>query len=167
MANAAEPLEIRPAQTSDCATLTRISFAAKRHWKYPEDYFEVWREELTITPEYIASNRVFVACRAAEAVAYYSLVQVEESFRAGAAEIEAGDWLDHMFVAPGHMGQGVGRQMAEHLQRFCLAEGIKTLRLLADPNAAGFYRKCGAVFIKYVPSNIPGRAVAYFEWKFM
>jgi len=34
------------ADTSDAPFLTQISFASKRHWQYPEEWIEKWREVL-------------------------------------------------------------------------------------------------------------------------
>jgi maltose O-acetyltransferase len=48
---------IRKARPEECVTLTDISFAAKHFWNYPEKYFETWKEELTITKEYIRRNK--------------------------------------------------------------------------------------------------------------
>lgn len=49
---------IRRAEDKECNTLTSISFAAKRYWKYPEEYFDIWKDELTITEDYINQNEV-------------------------------------------------------------------------------------------------------------
>lgn len=43
---------IRPANIDDNKTLTGISFTSKSFWSYPESYFEIWNEELTIIAEY-------------------------------------------------------------------------------------------------------------------
>jgi len=41
-------IQIIEAQEEDCESLTTIAFAAKRHWQYPESYYELWEDELTI-----------------------------------------------------------------------------------------------------------------------
>jgi len=46
-------LVIRQAKRTESGDLTSISFASKRYWNYPEEYFDVWKKELTITPGYI------------------------------------------------------------------------------------------------------------------
>ena len=46
-------IEIRQAQPIDSELLTEISFAAKKHWNYPDNYYDLWRDELTITKDYI------------------------------------------------------------------------------------------------------------------
>lgn len=54
-------ITIRQAKDIESDILTAISFAAKRYWDYPEKYFTIWKEELTITSNYINDNIVFIA----------------------------------------------------------------------------------------------------------
>lgn len=51
---------MRSARKCDADSLTRVSFASKGHWPYPRTYFEIWKDELTIAPDYIEKNVVFV-----------------------------------------------------------------------------------------------------------
>jgi len=51
---------IRPAKTKEAEILTRISFASKRYWDYPEEYYVIWNDELTISLDFIDKNDVFV-----------------------------------------------------------------------------------------------------------
>lgn len=44
---------IRRARPADARALTRAAHAAKRHWKYPEDWSRLWRDGLTVTPEFV------------------------------------------------------------------------------------------------------------------
>ena len=157
--------EIRSARGSDSEQLTQISFASKRHWQYPDSYLDVWREELTITPTYIEENLVYVAERRGNTIGYYSLVDVDAAFWAGQTYIEEGAWLEHMFIEPSHIGKGIGTLLMKHAEQVCSDRNIFTVRILADPNAKGFYEKSGAIFVRDVPSNIEGRTVAYFKWQ--
>ena len=54
-------IEIRRAQPNDAELLTAIAHAAKRHWNYPQDWIDQWKPDLTITPQFISENEVFVA----------------------------------------------------------------------------------------------------------
>ena len=49
-------VEIRPAQRTDADTLTAIAHAAKRSWRYPEEWIRLWSNELTVTPDFIERN---------------------------------------------------------------------------------------------------------------
>ena len=153
---------IRRAEPSEHEELTRISFAAKRYWNYPEQYFDIWKDELTITEKYIEDNLVFVAEKKGEAAAYYSVVEVKQEFFAGETKVEKGFWLEHMFVLPKFIGSGIGRLMYEHAKKVCREKRINEFRIFADPNAKGFYQKMGAVYIEERPSSIEGRTVGLF-----
>ena len=91
-------LILRPALPEEAATLTGIAHAAKRHWGYPEHWIQHWHADLTISPEFISNNQVYVAEDAGKVVGFYALIIRE-------ARTE----LDHLWVAPDHLGQGVGK----------------------------------------------------------
>ena len=60
-ASEAESLRIRRAAPEDAASLTQIAHEAKRHWGYPEHWIKHWQDDLTISPDFIVANQVFVA----------------------------------------------------------------------------------------------------------
>lgn len=124
---------IRPALVADAAELTRIAQAAKRHWGYPEHWLQHWRDDLTITPDYVAANRVFVAEGDAALLGFYALIMGEEK-----AE------LDHIWVLPAHIGTGVGKELFLHAMKVAAGERVSEVEILSDPNAEGFYSKMGA-----------------------
>jgi GNAT superfamily N-acetyltransferase len=158
-------IKIRKAKPQEHEILTEISFAAKRYWDYPQEYFDVWKDELTISEDYIKNNIVFAAEADATLAAYYSVVEVKQDFMAGRTKVEKGFWLEHMFVLPKFIGGGIGGALYAHMKDFCNDNGIAELRIFADPNAKGFYEKMGAVYIEERPSSIEGRTVSLFMEK--
>ena len=52
---------IRRAKPSEAEILTRISFESKAHWGYPEAWFAIWDDELTISTTDIQNNDTFSA----------------------------------------------------------------------------------------------------------
>lgn len=154
---------IRRAVASDSAALTAISFAAKHYWPYPESYFAIWRDELTVTGDYIAQNVVFVAEEQGAPIGYYAIVHAAAGFRAGAFFVEPGFWLEHIFVMPDYIGQQVGTRLIEHARGYCRSQAIDRLMIFADPYATGFYDKQGAVYLGEVQSSISGRTVALYR----
>jgi N-acetylglutamate synthase-like GNAT family acetyltransferase len=139
-------LQIRRATPDDSAVLTAIAHAAKRHWGYPETWIEHWEAELTITPEFVANNEVFIA--------------VVDGEIAGCCALVVSDWLaelEHMWIDPKHMGTGVGRALFEHTKQRARFLGLAELELSADPNAEGFYLRMGAEPIGGVPADIEGQ----------
>lgn len=149
--------QIRAALKTDSEILTKISFKAKSYWDYPNEYFEIWNDELTISEQYVKENNVFVMELNQSTIAYYSIVSLKESIRFSSVEISKGYWLDHMFVLPDYIGRGFGNQMITHLKGVCNQQRIKQLRVLADPNSKGFYEKMGFQYLKEFPSTIEGR----------
>ncbi len=155
---------IRRAQRYEHATLTALSFRSKAFWAYPEYFFSVWQKELTISPSYIEQNRVYVVEEAQVVEAYYSLVEISEPLVMEDILLEAGIWLDHMFVLPEKIHNGLGQQMFEHCLRHLKEVECHCLKILADPHARGFYERMGCTYIADVPSSIPGRTIPYLEY---
>lgn len=153
---------IRPAAITDSEALTNISYAAKRYWNYPKEYFDIWENELTITPAYIQNNKVYVAEVDGQIVGYFSLVEVKDDFRAGKVFIKKGFWLEHIFILPGYIGKGIGTQLINYLKSLCQKLCIDKIRILSDPNAKGFYEKIGAQYMGESPSSIMGRTVSLY-----
>ena len=126
-------VEIVRAEPGDAGILTRIAFAAKSYWGYPERWIEQWQEALTITPEFISDNEVYAAVFEEEMGGFYALVE-------RGREVE----LEHLWVLPEHVGTGIGRALFDHAFRRAAALGAATLSIEADPNAEGFYQRMGA-----------------------
>ena len=138
-------MEIRRASSDEAAALTQIAHDAKRHWGYPEHWLAHWQDDLTISPDYIALNCVYVAEGEAELLGFYALIIREDK-----AE------LDHLWVTPAHIGTGVGKQLFLHAMQHAAKENIAAVEILSDPNAEGFYRKQGAHRIGETVSEIDG-----------
>jgi GNAT superfamily N-acetyltransferase len=137
---------IRPADPSEALVLTALAQAGKRHWGYPEGWLEVWRDQLTITPGYVAEN--VVRCGSDDCgrvVGVYALERDAGAFR-----------LAHLWLAPSLIGRGVGRQLFEHAARTAEALGAGELLIEADPNAEGFYRHMGAERVGESVSRLTG-----------
>ena len=63
-------VDVLPATPEDADALTRIAFAAKRYWGYPESWLQHWRDSLTITPEFVRNSRVYAAVSGGEPCAF-------------------------------------------------------------------------------------------------
>jgi maltose O-acetyltransferase len=126
-------------------------------------YFETWKEELTITKEYIRRNIVQVAETGETILGYYSIVENEQDFWVGKVFVRAGYWLEHIFIRTEFIGKGIGTQLIGDVQKACQNLGVKKLYIFSDPHANGFYHKMGADYVKESPSSIEGRTVSLFE----
>jgi len=126
-------IEVAKAIPNQAGQLTSIALAAKRHWGYPERWIEIWTPLLTITPEFIASADVWVAVVEDETAGFYALLYSAERAT-----------LEHFWISPRFMGQGVGRGLWDHALARCREKDYAVLEIESDPNAQGFYEKMGA-----------------------
>ena len=138
-------MQIRKASSEE-AGLTQIAHDAKRYWGYPEHWIKHWQADLTISPEFIANNDVYVAEQEGELLGFYALIVRENK-----AE------LDHMWVAPKHVGSGVGKELFINAMQRAAGQNVSEVQISSDPHAAGFYQKMGATRVGEVASEIDGQ----------
>lgn len=158
-------VQIDNAQESDSDVLTEISFAAKRHWNYPDKYFDTWRNELTITKDYITQNIVIKALYQSFALGFFSIVENKADFYSGEIFVNKGFWLEHLFIKPEYHKLGIGRLLIDHAKHISKNVGISDLLIFVDPNARGFYDKIGADYLYETKSSIPGRLIPVYNLK--
>jgi len=139
-------MRIRQASPDEAAKLTEIAHDAKRYWGYPEHWIRHWQADLTISPEFIANNDVYVAEQEGELLGFYALIARENK-----AE------LDHMWVAPKHIGSGVGKELFINAMQRAAGQNVSEVQISSDPHAAGFYQKMGATRVGEVASEIDGQ----------
>lgn len=137
---------IRRALTTEAETLTQIAKEAKRYWGYPEHWLNFWQDDLTIRPEFVDNNPVYVAEGEGNVLGFYALIIKKQK-----AE------LDHLWVAPAHIGSGVGKALFIHAMQSAARGKVSEIEILSDPNAEGFYRKMGAHRIGESVSEIDGQ----------
>jgi len=137
---------IRPAVDTEAATLTQIALDAKRHWGYPENWIKHWESDLTISPEFILKNHVYVAEEDGEIRGFYALCLADNN-----AELE------HMWVTPAYIGTGIGKELFLDAMDRAATMNVNGVELTADPNAAGFYSRMGATQIGATDSEIEGQ----------
>ncbi len=152
---------IRRARADEHELVTEISFRSKKYWDYPTHYFDIWHKELTLSPQYILQNDVFVIEVSESIVGYYSLIELKSNIYISKIMLEAGHWLEHMFLLPSFIGNGLGRELFIHCIKTCKEKSIAEIKILSDPNAKGFYIKMGCNYIDEYPSTIAGRTTPY------
>jgi GNAT superfamily N-acetyltransferase len=137
---------IRRAAVEEASVLTTIALEAKRYWGYPEHWIKHWEADLTVSPEFIRDNHVYVAESDGEVRGFYALCVSGEK-----AELE------HMWVTPAYIGTGIGKELFLDAMERAAALKVRDVELSADPNAAGFYTRMGATQIGEVDSPIDGK----------
>jgi len=140
-------IELRSARPGEATALTDLCLRSKAHWGYDAAFMAACRRELTVS--------------AAVASGPFLRVAAVDGASAGVAEIgeEDGTWhLEKLFVEPPFMGLGLGRRLLAWAVGTAASHGATALEIAADPDAAPFYRHCGAEDMGTVPSgSIPGR----------
>ena len=139
---------IREALPHEAATLTDIAHRAKQHWGYADAQIALWQEFLTVAPDYIAANQVWVATIQGQAAGFATIVQHTD-------EAE----LDHLWVLPDYMGKGVGKRLFQHV-----TTAVPTFVFTSDPHADAFYYKMGAQKIGEAESTLQGRTLTKFRY---
>lgn len=156
-------MQIKPSIPSEHAALTDIAFSAKRHWNYPEKYYDIWKDELTVTEQYIQKHIVYSAWEGGGIVGFYSIVENKADLWVGEVFVQKGWWLEHIFILPTFHKQGIGTELINHAIQMCETLGIESLLIFSDPYAKGFYEKIGAKFLNMSKSSIEGRELPVYE----
>ncbi|KAF0104805.1 MAG: putative acetyltransferase [Rhodospirillaceae bacterium] len=146
---------VRPARAGEAAGLTALCLRSKAHWGYDAEFMRLCVPSLTVGEEAIAEGRVLVA--------------TDGSGRTVGTVSVGRDGCDAelalMFVEPSAIGGGTGRLLFEAAIALARKLGYRRMTILADVNAAPFYERMGARFLRNEPSDaIPGRVLPFYEY---
>lgn len=145
----AKSIVLRPAVPDDARALTALALRSKAYWGYDDAFMKACVNELTITPERIAGEDMTVAEADGVIAGMVSLAQGDSD------DVRE---LEDMFVDTGFIGSGLGARLMAHAEDTARALGATHIDVDADPNAQGFYERCGYKLIGSSPSaSIPGR----------
>jgi GNAT superfamily N-acetyltransferase len=146
---------IRNAKPGEGKNLTALCVRSKAHWGYDAAFMKKSAAALLVSEADIAAGRVLVAVDATGRTIGVACVMPEG---------ETAD-LDVMFVDPPAIGSGAGRVLFEAAVALARVLGARRMTILADPNAAAFYERMGARFLRNAPSDaIPGRTLPLYEY---
>jgi GNAT superfamily N-acetyltransferase len=146
---------VRNAKPGESESLTALCVRSKAHWGYDAEFMRLCMAALTVSEASIAAGRVLVATDAAGRT--IGTVSVAED--GDLAELAL------MFVDPPAMGGGTGRTLFEEAVSLARRLGYRRMTILADPNAAPFYERMGARFVRNAPSDaIPDRSLPLYEY---
>lgn len=144
---------ISKATTDDAEILTNITKKSKSHWGYSNEQIESWSSQLTITTNYIETNKIYKLVINDLVVGYYSYVILEENVVQ----------LDNLFVLPEYIGTGLGTFLMNDFLDRCKALKFQKVVLDADPNAENFYKKHGFKTIGQIETSIKDRFLPIME----
>jgi len=141
------------AVTAQADLLSDLALEAKGYWGYPTAWLESWREGLRITPTMIQTHHVETVLVGGEVAGFFMLKRDEEAV----------PWLEHLWLRPAFIGQGVGQAAFTRFMTVCREKAITTFFIISDPNAEGFYLKQGAVRVGEIESLPPKRLLPKLE----
>jgi len=137
--------QIRAPRASDAKALTDLAQRAKAHWGYPAEWLQMWNGELTISGDYLLAHRSFVADSGGKKVGLCVL-----EIRGKHAE------LGHVWVAPECHRMGIGTALVARALEAAAKAGVRSVTILSDPFAEGFYTRLGARKLREQPAPMPG-----------
>ena len=139
-----EDIKIVSAQPSDAEELSEISMTAKSYWQYPDEWLLRWKEELTITSDYIEKHHVCTLQSIYQIVGFCALEKYLDYCE-----------IAHLWLRPSFMLKGLGKRLLHHT--LSVVDKGTEVRVVADPHAELFYQKQGFVAYDQVESSPPGR----------
>jgi len=140
-------MRIRTARSEEAEAFAHLAWAAKASWGYSTAQMNEWREGLSPSAESIAQQPTFVA-EVNEKLAGFCQANLK------AKPVE----LEHLWVHPQFMRQGVGHALLSRTLAYLAAAGVEELHIDSDPNAEPFYIACGAVRVGEAVAPIEGQA---------
>ena len=144
-------LRLRAARAEDAPMLSEIARTSKAHWHYSAAQIAAWQDDLLVTPTLLATGHARIAEIAQRAAGFFLI-------EPPAPGDDASEWaLSHLWVLPEHMGRGIGRTLMAAARELAAAQGARTLRIDADPNAEAFYLASGAQRVGAVDAPIEGQ----------
>ena len=146
---------IVPVKLADATVLTKIALKSKAHWDYSKAQIENWRDDLTVTSEYLQKTSSFVYKKENAIVGFYILEKVNMSKVS----------LEFLFVLPEFIGLRIGFQLLQHAIVNGRSQEANVLSVLSDPNAEKFYAKQGFEKKGMKESAVPGRFLPEMELK--
>ena len=126
-------VKMRPAVASERKALEGLQWRASLKNPGDREALLANRDAIELPVGQIERGGVFVA-EVAEAVVGFAAILPRED----------GDFeLDALFVEPELWQRGIGRNLVEHCCAAARAAGAKSLHVLGNPHAEGFYLSCG------------------------
>jgi len=146
---AIQTVTLRRPDITELPVLSDLCLRSKAHWGYDAAFMASCVDELTLGPNDLSDTHMVVA---------------ETDRIVGVAQVDQDGELVKLFVEPTAMGLGIGGRLFRWAVEAARETGADKMRIEADPEAAAFYERFGAVRIGEAPSgSIPGRVLPLLE----
>jgi len=148
-------VRIRSAKLDEIESLSLLALRSKASWGYDAGFMARCRSELVVNEDQVANKLTYVAVdeTSNEVLGFYLLREP------GERDAE----LDMLFVAPQHIGEGVGRALLLDAQGEARRRGWEVLLIESDPFASSFYERHGAILVGTSKSPATGRDLSLYE----
>ncbi len=146
-------MKIIKAKNTDSKRLTALTITSKAYWNYSSKQIQEWKEDLTISTEYITNNEVYKLIEFDVLIGYYSFYSLNKK------EVV----LDNIFVDPIYIGKGYGKILMNHFLETVKNLGFEKASLHSEPNAELFYAKIGFKVIGKLETSIKNRFLPIME----
>ena len=97
-------------------------------------------------PEFIKANIAYLAVEDGRTIGFYVLTNEPDGLH-----------LDHLWILPSSMARGIGRALFGHAVAEVHRLGSHSIKIEADPNAEGFYKRMGAVRVGSACGEVCGQ----------
>ncbi len=137
-------VRIRSLLIEDLAEANALIHASKAFWKEDPQYLSAALKVLSLNPASLSEMALFGLC------------DEDEGDLLGVFGIatDLDEWkLEHLWIRPACMGQGLGEMAMAHVKHLAKCRGIQGLRILPEPQSEGFYTKIGAEFTGNIKSS--------------
>jgi len=141
------PLVIRSPTIDELPALGDLCMRSKAVWGYDHKFMEACRDELSFNLSDLQLTKIAVAEEGGDLI--------------GVAQVKVADRqadLLKLFIEPERLRSGLGKILLTWAAGLARDMGASRLFIEADPDAAPFYRRMGAVDVGLASSgSIPGR----------
>ncbi|MEL7012063.1 MAG: GNAT family N-acetyltransferase [Pseudomonadota bacterium] len=145
--------KLRPAEVEELPALSALCLRSKAYWGYDAAFMAACVPVLTLTEADLSAGPFVVAETQGRAAGLAQVTGTPDSME-----------IDLLFVDPEFIGTGCGRVLFDWCTTTAAGLGAKMLRIEADPGAAPFYEKMGAVRVGDAPSTaVAGRSLPLLE----
>jgi len=142
-------LQVRRACPSEALTLTSVAVRAEAYWGFDEGYMNSFREQYSVSSEFIEANHVFVATDGDAILGFFALIQEASTA-----------CLEFMYIDPECFGRGIGRKLWNYMIEYCRVHRWEAVQFVCGPEPKAFYLKMGATIMGEEASKVvPGRRI--------